>query len=65
MYEMEGPRSAVRPAPADCSANTSRMARHRSRAPAPSSGDPALEDFPGLPPFGARNRWPTSSGNPA
>jgi hypothetical protein len=26
MYEMEGPRSAVRPRPADCSANMSRMA---------------------------------------
>jgi hypothetical protein len=60
MYEMEGPRSAVRPRPADCSANMSRVARHRCRAPVLSSGCPALRTFPGLP----RSRCPSSVAPP-
>jgi hypothetical protein len=60
MYEMEGPRSALRPRPADCSANMSRVARHRCRAPVLSSGCPALRTFPGLP----RSRCPSSVAPP-
>ena len=58
MYEMEGPRSAVRPRPADCSANMSRMAGHRCRAPRPEFRLPGPPDVPGLPRSRCRLRWP-------